>query len=293
MSGTAYNIITEQLLKTLQFRRYLSREISPRDYFRWVNDQGGYQRICLNEDQLGLSTRLPRDWRDFVRFVLKEADRRGIVASDEAYTEDFLQLFQQVDLSFDHSGRMTYIFPEEAHILYAIARTAKPKRGVFMGSYYGYWAIWAKAALLDTCEVTLIDIDPNVMEIARRNFSAFGLNTKVTYIIDDAIEAVKNIEDIDLLVLDAEGPKDPMLDLDFQDKAIYYPMLKAALPGLSSEAILVAHNVLLDNVSGIDYFERKISYNRCQYQKFIPLAMSVFYTMNIESTEGMIIGKRR
>ena len=63
-----------------------------------------------------------------------------------------------------------------------------------------------------TCEfaqrakhVTSIDINPEAIEITRKNLDKFGLGDNVTLINDDGANALKDIDDIDIAVVGGSG----------------------------------------------------------------------------------------
>lgn len=183
--------------------------------------------------------------------------------------QELAALRHEAAQAFDHDGRTTYIFPEEARLLYALAHLLRPRTTVFLGSYYGYWAVWALPGILaGGGHVTLVDTDAAVMELARRNLARLGLDAGVEFVVADAtVPPPTGTAVVDLCVLDAEGPKD-CPDEDLRDKAIYHPIMRAWTPSLRPGGVLVAHNMLLGNLSPNAYFEAKILHNRGQYARF-------------------------
>ena len=161
-----------------------------------------------------------------------------------------------------------------------------------MGSYYGYWAAAAKAANPDLY-VTLIDINPAVMNLASRNFAELGLAKGVKFCVDDAEALASSLEAIDLLVLDATGPSSEDVAEDYRDKAIYFPHLKAALGSLAPGALVVAHNVMLSNFTGGKYFAEKQKNYRKQYTKFLTLIQENFVYTVVDTTEGTLVARKR
>ena len=161
-----------------------------------------------------------------------------------------------------------------------------------MGSYYGYWAVAAKAAYLDL-DITLFDVDSAVMDLSRKNFERLGLARGTTFTVGDAEVLAAGLRDIDLLILDAEGPKSEGVAVDYRDKAIYYPLLKAAFSILAPGALVIAHNVILSNFTDGFYFEEKQDNYRKQYSKFLPFLREHFLYTVIDSTEGTLVARKR
>jgi spermidine synthase len=92
----------------------------------------------------------------------------------------------------------------------------------------------------------------------------------------------------DFIVVDPEGPKQGP-NPDLLDKAIYYPMVKAAHPYLANDGMILCHNILLSNPLREDkYFEKKIAYNLDQFSKFLPF-MTENYQAGVwyDTTEGV------
>ena len=213
--------------------------------------------------------------------------------SDDRYEAEVVeQNLEEVLGKYDHGNYTTYIFPEENALLYAIVRNVRPRRAACMGSYYGYWAMAAKAAHPDL-NLTLLDVDPAVMQLAQKNFENLKLERDTTFLIGDAEELVNGIGSVDLLILDAEGPKSEEIPEDYRDKAIYYPLLKAACNTLAPGALVIAHNVILSNFTDGIYFEEKLRNYRKQYTKFLSLLREHFVYTVIDSTEGTLVARKR
>ncbi|MFO0173769.1 MAG: hypothetical protein ACK51W_15040, partial [Aphanizomenon sp.] len=67
---------------------------------------------------------------------------------------------QTIRGSFEHQSAATYIYPEEGYLMLTLAQAFRAKRAIFLGSYYGYWAAWAMAAL-ELVGGTAVLLDPN------------------------------------------------------------------------------------------------------------------------------------
>ena len=162
----------------------------------------------LNEDQRNLSTRFPLDDRQCVAGLLDDLVAADIIPSAVYPEDEFDDYREQVVALATHDGRITYIFPEEARLLYALAHVLRPQRTAFLGSYYGYWALWAMPGIVaGGGTVTLVDVDPAVMAIAERNFAAMGWADVTDFVVADAIEVAPRLHDVDLCVLDAESSR--------------------------------------------------------------------------------------
>lgn len=291
VGSTAYSKINNVLRNYDWYRNYLEGKTDARNYLRTLLQyETELSAAGLNEDQINLSSRFSLNNEKTVEHILADLLERKIIPSLEYPKERFDFLFQKVVDEFVHEAYTTYIFPEEARLLYALTWIVKPKSMLFLGSYYGYWAIWSASILKETGGVAyLIDIDSNVLALAEKNMKKFNCSSVVKLVNEDAIQFMMR-EKIshDFLVVDPEGPKQGA-DPDLLDKAIYYPMVKAAHPYLATNGIILCHNLLLNNPQVENkYFEKKIEYNFGQFSKFLPF-MKENYESGVwyDTTEGV------
>lgn len=268
-SGTAHAVIDTALRNHVEYRNFRDGLMSREDYSRWVESQfDELTELGLNRDKQNLSTRLPADDHACVTNALATLAADGVVAGSEYSRKEFEEFAEAVAEKWDHGDRTTFIFPEEARLLFAMAHQVRPRNAVFLGSYYGYWAIWALPAVAAAGgRMTLVDVDPDVMALAERNIAALGYAHLVDFVVADATEYARTLSDVDLCVLDAEGPLDAP-DPDLRDKAIYYPHTRAVSHALPEGALLVAHNVLLENLTDNSYFAGRIANNTAQFAKW-------------------------
>lgn len=292
MGGTAHAKIESVLKCSPQYAAFRTGQISVTAYQKWVEKEGSVTFDFLGEDQINRSARFPYEHHDFLSRALAHCRALDLIP-DHWYDAATIKRFAAEVLSkYDHGENMTHIFPEESALLYSLVRSKQPSHAVFMGSYYGYWAVAAKAAKPDLC-VTLIDINPTVMNLASRNFANLGLAQGVQFCVEDAETLAPSLGPIDLLVLDATGPSSEDVAEDYRDKAIYFPHLKAALGNLVPGALVVAHNVILSNFTRGKYFAKKQESYRRQYMKFLKLLQENFIYTVIDTTEGTLIARKR
>mgnify|MGYP005814121863 CR=1 FL=1 len=268
VAGPAHDLIDRTLTDFVQYRRFRAGWGTREAFCRWVRDyfsRGGLPG--LNEDQANLATRFPKDERRFVAEVLAELHDSGMARSREYSESDYQAFRDSIEGSFEHRGRATYIFPEEARLLYALTQVSRPQSVLFLGSYYGYWAAWAMPGVIAAGgHATLVDVDPDAMECARANFERAGFAAHADFVVADATRPCGPGE-VDLVVLDAEGPKERGPE-ELRDKAIYAPIMLANSARLRPGGLLVAHNMLLENLTSNPYFLRKIGHNQAQYDAF-------------------------
>jgi predicted O-methyltransferase YrrM len=287
VTGTAFDIIDTALRVFPEYRRFRAGELDRVAYSAWVEASGA--RLGLDEDKRNLSTRFPLDGRRLVRSAMADLEALGVL-SDES-TVDFDEFAADVGQRFDHGGRTTFIFPEEARLLFALAHRLRPRNAVFLGSFYGYWAIWAMPGIIAAGgRATLVDLDPEVLALARRNLDAFGF--AADYVCADAVDNAASLSDVDLCVLDAEGPEHGP-DPTRAGKAIYHPITEAVTPAMAAGGVLVAHNVLLDNLTDNRYFAGRIARNEAWFGKWLPyLAEHYDAHLTCSTSEGVGIYRR-
>lgn len=298
--GVAYDIIDGALRDVPEYQAFRGGLLSRAAYCAWLNSGAlRPEDVGLNEDQFNLSTRFPVDERAFVAEVLEGLRQDGVIAATDYPEDEFEALRERVARQFAHEDRTTYIFPEEARLLFALCHLLAPRRTVFPGSYYGYWAVWALPGIRAAGgTATLIDIDPDTMALAERNLTALGLADGVEFATTDAIAHGLALDPVDLCVLDAEGPSPHSapegIDPDLIDKAIYFPIMEATTPALRPGCLLIAHNMLLGNLTENRYFSGRIANNRAQYARFHS-HLDAHYDLQrlVPSSEGVGIYRRR
>lgn len=243
----------------------------------------------LNENQIMLIERFPPDPEAFVAAALSHLAGAGAIDSVSYSSRGYESHASSVAARFEHSGNVTYIFPEEQRLLYALADIARPRRVAFVGAYYGYWAVWALPALaLENGHAVLLDKDEITSALARVNIDRLSLSHMADVVCADAAAYMSaSRSEFDWIVLDVEGPKYGA-PYDQTDKALYHPMLTAALPRLRDGGLLICHNMLLSHEGDNPYFANMVRNNQRQFYKFLPLVAERFsVSVHVASTEGI------
>lgn len=288
--ATAYQLIAGALSGVSEYAQL--RLAEPAAYSRWVERQqpGAFG---LNLDQFSLSTRFPQDEEQFVDEALSELLVSGLIPRTEYPKAGFAEFRDRVEADWDHGSHVTYIFPEEARLLFALGYILEGPNWLFGGSYYGFWAIWAAPGIASHGgKLTLVDVDDDVMKLAERNFASVFPSVDARFSTADATHQLAAVRSVDVFVLDAEGPKDHP-DPELRDKAIYAPIMRANSQTLKPGGLLIAHNMLLDNHSDCAYFAEKVAYNRKQYEEFeVHLARDYDGRVLATSSEGVGIYRR-
>jgi predicted O-methyltransferase YrrM len=249
----------------------------------------------LPPDDVQFAKRYPQSQTAFVGDELRRLMGIGILPQSDYDKAGYERIAAQIQDDYDHGPFRTYIYPEEARLLYAVADILRPRSTIFLGSYYGYWARAPLSVIArHGGHAVLVDPDPKAQNLARHNLKSAGLLDAVELAVTTGQDYLQQTPDrYDLVVLDAEMPRD-FPDPQQRGKAIYGPLLHHALARMTPDATLVCHNYLFENVAGCRFFDRVIERNRDEMGVFLDIAAREFAGLcECTSTEGVGVGKRR
>ena len=140
----------------------------------------------------------------------------------------------------------------QGQILESFSRMLQAKNILEIGTYTGYSAICLAKGLSKNGKLTTIEIDEEVLSIARKYFIKSNLNDKIEIKIGDAVEIIKNLKTMfDLVFIDA-------------DKSQYYQYYESLFSKVKKGGYIIADNVLWDgkviqkNIKNNDYFTKGI-----------------------------------
>jgi predicted O-methyltransferase YrrM len=249
----------------------------------------------LPQDDVQFAKRYPRSEPNFVDQELRRLSARGILPVSTYDRRLYDEVAQRIQTDYEHGSFHTYIYPEEARLLFAVADIAKPRAAIFLGSYYGYWAYAAiQTIAAHGGSVVLVDPDPIAQAVAQRNIARAEFRDAVSIITtcgEDYLDS--NDTSFDFVVLDAEGPRDHA-DPEQRGKAVYAPLLRHALPHMPHDSYLVCHNILFEDTCGCSFFDRIIARNRQELASFVEILNTEIPNFTeCKSTEGVGIGRRR
>ncbi|HYV44932.1 MAG TPA: class I SAM-dependent methyltransferase [Myxococcaceae bacterium] len=286
----------------------VDRVLADRDEYRWFRrgllSAGEWHRLLdgseralvaagVPAEDVQFAKRYPSSIQQFADGVLADLEARGVIATGR-YDAERLASVEKAAQRYRHDGRRTYIYPEEARVLFALADILRPRRALFLGSFYGYWAHWALPSLVaGGGRAVLVDPDERAQRVARANLPA-AYRGKVDLVVSTGERFLDEAEGpFDFVVLDAEGPRDHP-DPEQRGKRVYRPLLEHALPRLAPGALLVCHNILLSDRTGAPFFSRIIQRNQGELGAFMALVERTFdgFTEHL-STEGIGIGRFR
>jgi predicted O-methyltransferase YrrM len=293
--GPVFDVAYSVLKDHPEYERFCSGEISRGEFADFLDsiatilvDAG------LPAEDVHFAKRYPASAAEFVDERLAALHQAGVLPSAGYDHGWYDQLAAEIHANHDHGPFRTYIYPEEARLLFAFADIVRPKSVMFLGSYYGYWAHATLAAVVKTgSRAVLIDPDPRAQEVARRNVERMGLQGAVEFATTTGEEYLSNPRQLyDFVVLDAEGPRTHP-DPEQRGKAIYGRLLRHALPHMAPGSFLVCHNILFKDIVGCGYFDRIIARNQDELGPFMNLVRREFRQfVECTSTEGVGIGRR-
>lgn len=290
-SGPVYDLIQRELSPHPDYLQLRSGQLSAAQYLKRLETSSD-QAIgsALSENQRHLVARFPLSEEAFVDRALHNLRARGVIETVEYPKESFLTFRERVRENFDHGGYMTFIFPEEERLVFALSHIMRPSNALFLGSYYGYWGIWMLPAVYHSGgKATFIDPNPNTNAVARQNILALGFAGCANVLDAEGTHYLQEYagSQFDFVLLDAEGPDDAT-DPNFRGKRVYLPLMEAVRPRLRQGATVMVHNILLTSQFSNAYFDGLIEKNADELSPFINYASKHFsYQEAIESTEGV------
>lgn len=134
--------------------------------------------------------------------------------------------------NFALENRVPIVQKETAKFLELMVTMNRPRRILELGTAIGYSAILMNLTMGGNCEITTIERDEKMIELARSNIEKYGLQSKITVIQGECLETLENLRDeYDMIFIDA-------------GKGHYNHFLPHCLRLLKKQGVLIADNVL-------------------------------------------------
>ena len=139
---------------------------------------------------------------------------------------------------------MLTLHPNTARLCHIMIQSICAKRLVEIGGSYGYSAVWlAHATRITGGQFTSLEVNPKLIEIAKRNVAEAGLTDNVTHISGDARETLVSVEGpLDFVLLDCWEP-------------LYVELLDLIAAKLRPGGLLVADNVIPGREGSDEYIQ--------------------------------------
>ncbi|WCR57847.1 O-methyltransferase [Wolbachia endosymbiont of Ctenocephalides felis wCfeJ] len=141
------------------------------------------------------------------------------------------------------------ISAEEGKLLSLLIKIHKVRSIVEIGTLYGYSSICMAKALPEHGHIYTIENNPEHSRIAKRNFSAFNLNNKITLIEGNALEKLNELSahaTFDMAFIDA-------------NKSGYPKYLDWAELHVKQDGLIIADNTLLFNTVFLESPPKEVS----------------------------------
>ncbi|MBZ9624130.1 O-methyltransferase [Clostridium sp. FP2] len=133
---------------------------------------------------------------------------------------------------FALENRVPIVQKETAKFLELMITMNRPKKILELGTAIGYSAILMNLTLGGLSEITSIERDEKMIELAKANIKKYGLQNKITILQGDCLEILENLKgEYDMIFMDA-------------GKGHYNHFLPHCLRLLKKQGVLIADNVL-------------------------------------------------
>ena len=125
--------------------------------------------------------------------------------------------------------------PDQGALLTLIAQMLDARVALEVGTFTGYGAICIARGLAEGGQLTCLEVDEEIAQVARRNLELAGVADRVTVRVGPAADAL------------AELPEEPHIDLAYvdADKPAYPDYYDALVPRLRPGGVVVLDNMLL------------------------------------------------
>ncbi|MGH4137190.1 O-methyltransferase [Clostridium sp.] len=134
--------------------------------------------------------------------------------------------------NFALENRVPIVQKETAKFLELMVTMNRPSRILELGTAIGYSAILMNQAMGGNCEITTIERDEKMIDLAKTNIEKYGLQNKITILQGECLEVLENLHgEYDMIFIDA-------------GKGHYNHFLPHCLRLLKKQGILIADNVL-------------------------------------------------
>jgi predicted O-methyltransferase YrrM len=106
------------------------------------------------------------------------------------------------------------VSPAQGKLLFLLARLAKARRVLEVGTLGGYSTIWLARALPEAGRLVTLEVDPTYAEVAGENLVRAGVADRVEIRVGPALDTLATMVDesadpFDLIFIDADKPNNP------------------------------------------------------------------------------------
>lgn len=177
------------------------------------------------------------------------------------------------------------VSPNQGKLLQIMALCCNAKKILEIGTLAGYSTIWMAGALPEDGKLITIEFEPHHAEVAKKNITRAGLDSKVEIITGKALEILEkmiedNTESFDMIFIDADKPP-------------YTEYFQLALKLSHTGTIIIADNVIRngdilhenssdEKVLGVQRFNKFLS--ECK-----EVNATIIQTVGVKEYDGMAI----
>ena len=295
-AGPVHDIARRVLDAHPDYARFRAAAMPRAEYAALIEHiAGALTSAGLPAPDVHFAKRYPQSESSFVRDSLAMLADRGLLPHTDYDLTAYDRAATRARHLYGHGEFSTYIYPEEARLLFAVADILRPSLTAVLGSYYGYWAYWAAAAVAPHGgRLVLVDPDARAQAVAVRSFERLGLAGAAEVAVMTGEDYLAHSRQLfDCVILDAEGPRDHP-DPNQRGKAVYGSLLSAVTRAVRPGAHLICHNILFSDIVPCSFFEHVIERNYRELASFLTLAGSVCDSfVECTSTEGVGVGRFR
>lgn len=170
---------------------------------------------------------------------MSEISQDYIVEYIRGLIEEESEILRELE-EYAHENNVPIVQSEVGNFLRFMVSVHKPKKILELGTAIGYSAILMCLATDKKCDITSIERDKRMFDIAKSNVVRAGLEDKISIIEGDCIEVLQTLQDsYDMIFMDA-------------GKGHYNEFLPYCLKLLNKNGIIIADNVLFRGMVASD-----------------------------------------
>jgi len=231
------------------YKEFLGKKMNPAQFRGAMSADISLAEVPgFNKYNIDRISRTPSDEKMPSETILQTLAEHGAAAKRDDICDGFDEYREHIYAHYDHGDFVTYVFPEDERLMYAVSRLRRFTNAFAAGSFYGYLVIWAMKAIFENEGMCVLsDINRDVCDVARKNLDQFGYGDHAKVCCEDAEILLKNrTEPIDLLILDATGKYDDPRP-EYRGKRIYGQLFAAVKHVLTKGSVIFVHNMQPEN----------------------------------------------
>ena len=178
---------------------------------------------------------------------------------------------------FAEQNHVPIIMKDTEGLLKTLMKLKKPAHVLEIGTAVGYSScVFADAC---GCQVTTVETNEEMADIAEENIRNFGLDNKINVVRGDARDLLRQLQNL------TESEEKGQFDIVFIDaaKSHYRDFWDLSLPLLTNEGVIICDNVLQKGMTASDEFDTKKRY-KTSIKKMREFLIYINGLENVETT---------